>query len=228
MDKSVNVDESVAFYVLELAADEKYRGLGRHDMYSVRCGEVHIGMGPPIGVQLEWEVPDRGDLSRDHIPTTAGMIDLVRKYFAGIDWAKIAASAEVYWVPQAWELVAAARVFSDEDVSGVRERIIRAGVEQLEEPVGELQFYGVDILEWPSAWSVMYRRDHWTTEPLDVNEYGLAPTHEAAIEIWQRYLRSSDPDFGSVDLYRFMAVFGCKRLWPPPDGGPSHRATVAS
>lgn len=220
MDKPVNADETVAFYVLELDADRRYRGLGRLDMCFVRLGELELGLGLPDGAAFEWAVPDRGDLSRDHIPSTPGVVGEVRRYFAGIDWAALAKARDTAWVGQAWELVGAGRVYSESDVRAVRDRLAEASREKLNERSIGLQYLGVDILEWPSAWSVMERHEVWTQEPPELNEHGLAATYDDAIEIWERYLKSSDPDFGSVSLYRFMAVYGCGRLWPPTGAGP--------
>lgn len=217
-----NADNATNFYVLAVPRPDQdnYRGLGRWDLGYMRSIEISSDIGSPSDVQFEWEVPERYDGSRDSIPTGRGILNAVRRYLAGVEWAKISVERWGPYMPAEWELAAAARVFSDDDVRLLGPAVARACINDLGEEPDDLRFYGVDILEWRSAWSVMENHESWAKEPPELNEHGLAPTYEEAIRIWERYLRSDDPDFGSVDIYRFMAVFGCKRLWPLPEAGP--------
>lgn len=179
-----------------------YRGLGRWDLPMLRALELEK-RGFQREPVPEWEGEDTEDGSPQFLSRGSGAVTAARAYVAGFDGSYLPAHA-----PREYELVATVRIGDDEEAAHVIERARRAALE-LYGLACEPRLYGIDVLEWPSTWSVMDWSMEWSDEPETLNEHVLAADRETAMAVWGRYLKAKDPDFGSVDMYRSMWVMGC-------------------
>jgi len=154
---------------------------------------------PRVWANLQQQ-EDKG-FAPDTIPGTVAFTNELVGLFSAIAWEQVPPH-----VPRHFEFVTAVRVDGNVQAEHIKE-IVKAAVAG-NSVLGQraATFYGFDIVEWPSNWSVPAHSPQWSAAGLALNPYHLCPDWQAGEKVWESYLAVHDPERGPLDAYRRLGV----------------------